>query len=256
MRSRSEKTQPGNPHGLTTKQHVFPVASINRFVQDGGVDLFDLKRQKRRRAGARDPIFCADRAWSHGAEAGFMKDIEDAFQALVEEILSGRTAAFDRKQTVVITEFYGLCQARAGRRHLPYQHTSPDKVSAATAHRTLDQLEFLEKHNIIGTRPDGSFALRDFVPSIILQDIDRISEELEGKSWGVIRSVTSEFCIPDILSRGIVPITPKAVLALGIPSDFITEESVNLINRTVSASGREYLFARDLDACPGIPRII
>lgn len=253
MRSRPEKTQPGNPHGLTTKQHVFPVASINRFEENGGVDLFDIVRQKRRKAPPRDPIFYANRAWSHGAEVGFMKSIEDAFQHLARQILEGGKTSFSKQETKIITEFYGLCQARADRRHLPYQHIKMNGVSGTCRPVSADEFEQLEKHNVMSIRPDGTIAMRDLLPSMILADIERISEELEGKPWGVLRSIESEFCVPDIISRGILPLTPRLVLAIAIPSDTITEDSVTRINRTICASVRHYLFARNLDVCPGTP---
>lgn len=80
---RPEKTQRGNPHKLTLRQHVFPAASIARFVDgDNCVSLYDVLRRRVRPAAPNDDVFLAQRTWDHGSEAGFMKQIENAFQIL------------------------------------------------------------------------------------------------------------------------------------------------------------------------------
>ncbi len=85
---RHERTRPGNPHRLTIDQHTLPAASIVRFCgPDGRVVVHDLLRNKVRRAGPRDDIFCAKRAWDHGSEIGFMWRIEAAFQDLANRIV-------------------------------------------------------------------------------------------------------------------------------------------------------------------------
>lgn len=108
MRSRSEKTQPGNPHQLTLRQHVFPARSIQRFCENGGVDLIDLVRGLRRRAGPGDSILCADRARGHFAEAGWMKKIEDVFRAVAEQIILDPPVQFSAEQAEAINEYFGL----------------------------------------------------------------------------------------------------------------------------------------------------
>lgn len=181
-----------------------------------------------------------------------MKSIEDAFQGIANGILEVGQTTFSDQESKILTEFYGLCQARADRRHLPYQHVKANGVSGTCRALSADDLEQLEKHNIVGIRPDATIAMRDFLPGMILADIERINEELEDKVWGVLRSIRGQFCVPDIISRGILPLTPWHVLAISIPSDTITEDSVAIINRTICANARDYVFAQNLDACPGI----
>ena len=125
MPGRPERTQRRNPHELTVKPHVFPGKSIKRFTQGGIVDFYDLVRGKRRPARSGDDAFCADRAWNHGAEHGFMKTIEDGFQALVDSLSSGTRAEFDDSQRNLISEFFGLWSARARWRRLPQQLIGP-----------------------------------------------------------------------------------------------------------------------------------
>jgi hypothetical protein len=114
MTSRSEKPERGNPPELVRRQHVLPRRSIKRFVEAGGVDLVDLKRGRLRRAGVNDVMFCADRAWNNGAETGWMKEIEDAFQALVEEILSTGRDTFIDAENEILAEFVGFGRRERG----------------------------------------------------------------------------------------------------------------------------------------------
>ena len=56
MSERPENPQRGNPHQLTVRQHVFPRASIVRFLGGGRIDVIDFKRGLTRRAGPDDDI--------------------------------------------------------------------------------------------------------------------------------------------------------------------------------------------------------
>lgn len=252
MSSRSEKPQRSNPHQLALRQHVFPARSIERFAEKGGVDLLDLVRGKRRSAGAKDSMFCADRAWNHGAETGFMKDIEDKFQALADRILSEPLTDFSSEQTEVINEFFGLWRGRADRRSIPVQRIRPGGEFKVGHERTQDDLELLEKHNVISMAPDGTFAFRDFNGSSILLDIGRFNEQLEGRRWAVIRPLEGEFCVPDVPMHGVIPMTPKIALVVDAESGFITRDNLARINARLLEAARDYVFARSLAACPGI----
>ena len=67
---RAERTRPKNPNRLTRRQHVFPVRSMQQFVnQSGRVSVFDMLRRKVRPARPDDILFCARRAWgpAHGS---------------------------------------------------------------------------------------------------------------------------------------------------------------------------------------------
>ncbi|MDJ0583270.1 hypothetical protein [Crocosphaera sp.] len=83
-----EKTQKGNPHNLTVKQHCFPKKSIERFVSvEKKVDLYIKTANKKTRLKSDNSIFCADRFWSHGAEHTYMKTIEDQYQKLADRLV-------------------------------------------------------------------------------------------------------------------------------------------------------------------------
>ncbi len=255
-RPRADPPQSGNPHGLVRQQHVFPARSIARFVTDGGVELRDLLRHKTRRARADDAMFCADRAWSHGAETGFMKRIEDAFQALAEQILAGQISHFDKSQVDIISDFYALWQSRAERRHLPTQYIRSPETLGVRHEYGADELERLEKNNIMATRPDGSFAMRDLMGPVIYLNLDRIKTALKVTSWSLIEPVGGHFCVPDVPRHGIISLTPTHALVPNVPSGRITRDNLARLNREMAGYAQDYFFADDLSACPGLTDLI
>lgn len=254
MAIRYEPTQPGNPNELTHRQHVFPKRSIERFYQDGRVDFVDLSRGKRRQARADDKMFCGERAWSHGAEHGFMKDIEDAFQALAEAIIVDPDVALDHEQTETLIKFYGLWAHRARNRRLPFQTIRPKSrnLLGVRIECTEDELELLEKNNIIGTRPNGSWSMRDLMGSVIQGRIDDVLDEFAGRRWGVLTAAMGEFCVPDFPDNGVIPVTPTLALALDNERAYISWDNVGTINRTLFRNAQEHLFARSFARCPGL----
>ena len=121
MRSRSEKTQPRNPHGLTTKQHVFPVASIKRFVQDGGVDLF-ARHQPGATKSASDFDYRAVPTRARGQPG---VDPEDALFVRLREGETPRAhllalAHLYLRKLLVVGATAGMRMARKGASRLPW----------------------------------------------------------------------------------------------------------------------------------------
>ncbi|WP_264595485.1 DUF4238 domain-containing protein [Sphingobium sp. B12D2B] len=182
-----------------------------------------------------------------------MKRIEDAFQKLATTILAERHFDFDEAQCDVISEFYALWQARAERRHLPMQYVEPAGTLGMRHEHSADELEILEKNGYIAARPDGSFAMRDLMGTVIYLNVDRIRDALAAKRWGLIEPVDGEFCVPDVPQHGILPLTPTLALIANETSGRITEKNLADINRAMFGLCQEYLFARDLSRCPGLP---
>lgn len=253
---RPEKTQKGNPHQLTVRQHVYPRASIARFAKDSGVELRDMRRGLTRRAGADDDIFVANRAWAHGPEAGWMKDMEDAFQSVAEEALRQRLASFDDSQSEVISEFYALWQARSERRELPVQTIPPaPEVIGMRRNYTVDELELLERNGINAFRGDGSIQMRHVMGPVIRLAMDRIREGMRGRRWSLVEATHGEFCVPDVPAHGIIPLTPSVVLH-STKTAPATSGDVAEMNRAMSDHARDYVFARSLADCPGIEHLM
>jgi hypothetical protein len=119
-RTTYEKSQRTNPHRLTINQHVFPTASIKRFVDElGRVCVLEVARNRPRKARPNDSIFCARRAWPHHADVGYMKKFEDAFQQLASGIIRGTISQIDDAGAKIVRDFYVLWYMRATGRHPP-----------------------------------------------------------------------------------------------------------------------------------------
>ena len=252
-RSRSAKPQRGNPHRLSYRQHFFPALSISRFDRDGYVDLYDVVRRIRRPAEDNDNIFCADRSWNHGAETGYMRRYEDAFQNLVPALLSRRACAPADSMTSIISDFYALWKARSKHRRLTSQYLKVCEENVWPNEDTCDRLEVLEKNGYMAMRPDGSLAMRDVMSGEIFLAIRREKEALAASSWGMVETSEGEFCVPDAPQHGILPLTPSLALIANGPTGRITRENLGLINRVLFEHCQEFIFARDLEACPGLP---
>ena len=112
---RPQFERPQKNSGITIKQHIWPQRSIARFADsDGVVRLYDKIRRKPRPATPIDDIFCAKRVWDLRAERGYMKSIEDQFQAIVDEIIAGAiTEIDDARITNYINYFFALWYFRA-----------------------------------------------------------------------------------------------------------------------------------------------
>jgi hypothetical protein len=116
---------------------------------------------------------------------------------------------------------------------------------------TADHLELLEKNNISAFRSDGSLATRDVIAPLICLNVDWMREDLAGRCWGVLEAGGGEFCVPDVPVSGVLPLTPRLLLALDNHSDRITADEVSHVNNDLQTGAQEYLFARRIAACPG-----
>jgi hypothetical protein len=118
--SRPEKPRRPNKYRLTYSQHVFPEASIARFANDNGlVSVCDMVRGRTRVAFAKDPIFCAARAWSQREETGFMREIEAEFQRVAGKIVDGTSTTLGSEDQRAINNFFALWYVRSRQRTLP-----------------------------------------------------------------------------------------------------------------------------------------
>lgn len=253
MPSRPDPTQPGNPHGLTVRQHIFPTASMKRFIDvDRCVDLADIGRKKHRRARPNDPIFCANRAWSHGAESGYMKAIEDTFQGVVEDIRHRVTIALSEEENFAISKFYALWHVRSRRRHLEEQYVTPNGILGGEP-MLQDELEILEKNGYATIYDGNKFAMRDLNSGIIsIQMGQLLQTSFRGAKWGVVQAVDGEFMVPDAPVHGVIPIEPSLALIVHCTCGLITKENLAVVNVAMKSEADTYVFARSLDNCPGV----
>jgi hypothetical protein len=137
-------------------QHAFPAASIERFCgPDRRVHVHDLMRNRVRRAGPRDDIFCAKRAWDHGSETGFMRRIEDAFQDLANRVVDQQGSTIGDADKRIVNEFFALWYMRSRYRTLATQEIQARGVTGEGLSR--DQEELLESAELCSRGPAGGF---------------------------------------------------------------------------------------------------
>lgn len=134
------------------------------------------------------------------------------------------------------------------------QRVRPDGHLKPGREVSPDTLEQFAKRGIMAAAPDGTYPFREFNGHSILLAIGQFNEQLEGRRWGFIRPLEGEFCVPDVPMHGVIPITPKLALAVDADSDLITRDNLARINGLMRQSAREYVFARSLNACPGVER--
>jgi hypothetical protein len=248
-----EKPQKGNPHALTVQQHTVPVRSIQRFSSAAGtVHVRYLRNGKELRLRPDDQLFCAKRTWDEHAERGFMKSIEDNFQAIVERIVSGATDELGPADSDVLNKFVLLCNARAQWKAFRPEDLDLASMGVISAEQnpTKDEQELLEKNRIAFTRPDLTMPSRFIVGPRMQVNILAQSKRLRNVRWGILRSRGGEFILPDMSSSGILPITPDIYLCPNTENAMLSEDQVRELNRIAISRSVEWYLARDFATSP------
>lgn len=248
---RDEKPQKGNPHRLTTNQHVFPFASISRFVRaDGGVSVYLIKQNKRICVKPDNQIFYAKWAWDQRAEEGFMKDIEDKYQTFAEDVFTGKIKTVKKSCQSIITDMYALWNIRSHWRQQPLNNYRLD-INDVAKHYSKDEQEKLEKNHITGIRPDLTISGRHLTGSQIQNNLLNVRKQMDNARWGILRTSKDQFIVPDNFSNAIIlPLSPVICFYSQSDDNVIDRNAVSDINKLAIESSREYYFANDLSMCP------
>jgi hypothetical protein len=247
---KSERTREGNPNQLTIQQHVFPLSAIERFAGDDGGVLVRLRwKGFTFRARADNPIFCAERAWDQTTETTRSHSIEESYASLADGIVAGTVKHLLPSMDDVVTRFYALWSERHRARKSPVGDTTM-KGATPEPPLTKDQEENLESNGYV-------FARGTVMPSRMMTGIsmmvgmDRRNIAMRGVHWGIVRSESAQFVVPDNAERlGVVPVAPTVCLCQGLDDAIITAPDVALINRLALEGAHAYYFANDLDRCP------
>lgn len=244
-----EKPQKRNPHGLTVKQHTFPRASISRFAKDDGcVSVYLIKQRKEIRVKPDDQIFCAMRTWDQRAETGFMKDIEDKYQELGEDVITGKIRTITEKEKPIITDMFAIWNLRAYRKSRPIPDQPIDAIDVIDLSK--DEQEFLEKHKIGVIKPNLTIPGRQIVGGKIQLNLFEIRKQMKDAQWGILRTSEGQFIVPDNFSNArILPLSPTICFFSQSDDDVISNKEVAIINKLAIASSNEYYFANDLSRC-------
>lgn len=247
-----EKPQKGNPHQITVNQHCFPASCIKRFAgNDGRVQLVQLPQLETISAKPDAMIFCTKRTWDQKAEHVFMREIEDKYKALAEDILSNTTIELDKKQQNIVTDMFALWNIRAHRKDQPIQDQKIVGVNDVAIKFTKDEQEELEKHGITAIRPNLTIPGRNLASISIQLNLYAVRDQMRDAQWGILKSIKGEFIVPDqVPNSRIMPLTPNLCFFSQRENDEIDESELAKINSCSIAGAKEYYFARDLSKCP------
>lgn len=256
-RAEHDLPQAGNPHGLTVNQHVFPAASIARFCNaDGVTDVLRYSPRKRFLAKPSNRLFCAVRAWDHGAEHDFKK-IEDRFQEIVDRIRAVGTWLLSPADHDAISDFMALWLARSTCRKLKVQGYRLNGIVGLHRHFTKDEQEQLEKARITPIRPDGSIAARHINANTIWLRLGEFKRYyLRNAKWGLGFGQGAQFCVPEIPADVIIPIGPQQALFARKADCMLLPSEIARTNLSILASDSTYVFANDLERCAGLEDIL
>jgi hypothetical protein len=241
--------QSGNPHQLTIHGHVFPRASIARFASvDGNVELRLSGESRVRRKHPRNSIFCAERAWDQRAETGYMKDIEDQFQKVADEVIGGRSSLAP-SQDLIAAKFFVLWSRRIESKHRPLSDQPVKRVRGEPL--TKDQQEVLEKGTVAYVQGDQTMPGRVLAGLKIQMEIDSVCVQFAGVHWGIVKAQQGEFICPDTFGRlAVIPLNPMLFLYANHSDMVVPIEEVALRNRVAQQCARDYCFAREFASCP------
>lgn len=245
-----EKPQKGNPHNLTIMQHVFPSKSISRFYDsEGKVTINHISLGKILRAKSDDQIFCAKRVWDQRAEAGYMKHIEDRYQALTDAVIKDERPIY-LTEYEIITDMYILWNLRCRALENPYDDQKINGIEEPEP-LTKDQQEILEKKHCGYFSNDMKMPARQFNGLAVQINIDRQREQLGGTRWSKLISKEGEFIVPDNCANTlIIPVTPTLCFLAQENDTAINRHETAAINRHFIKNSTNYWFARYLTACP------
>lgn len=246
-----EKTQKGNPHQLTVCQHTFPAASIGRFANtDGCVEVYLVKQKKVVRLKPDDQLFCAKRVWDQRVESGFMKEIEDKYQLLAEEVVEGKRN-LNKEEQQIVTDMFAIWNIREHRKAHPIPEQKIEGIIDVARHYTKNEMELLEKNHIASIRPDFSIAGRHLAGPSIQLNLFQVRKQMSDAQWGVLKAREEKFIAPDNFSNArILPLTPELCFFSQSHDDEIGKDEVIKINNLAIKTSRAFYFSRKLDECP------
>ena len=252
-----KKPQKGNPHELTLKQHCFPRRSIERFAnQDGIVHVWLKEQGKSIPARPEDQVFCARWVWDQRAEDGFMREVEDAYEALAEEIVQGRIVRRLRPgENNAVTEMYALWLVRSKWRGSPLEDQPLENVIGLAHEFSQDEREGLEKIGVAVVGPDFKLKGRHIASGVAQLDFFRLRSGLKQQRWAVLKTVGTEFVVPDVSDQPVLPLTPELCLVPGEGYRIAEHSRVSAMNARAVRESERYFFAKSPVNASGVERL-
>ena len=242
-----------NPHQLTKKQHVFPEASLKRFLNDKGFVNVGWSNGK---SGYRKPghsMFLSGGAWEQRSETS-SHEVETEFQNLANKIFGNTVNSLNTEQSKIATEMASIWLSRWYLKHNRSRDIELDMAPPEVTSKSFpegfdsrdDYRDAAEKAGLVAVGSDGSVPGRFQSWPRFRMLKARISGQLEGSYWGIIRTREAEFIVPDVSLDGILPISPNVLLIAGKTDIIASCDDVAELNRRMKAGSRKWYFAKDL----------
>lgn len=239
-RRRGEKPQKGNPHKLTRDQHVIPVATLIRFAGSDGLVEVHLRDGRIEQVPTKNQIFSVDRLWDERAEAGYMRSVEDDFQALVDALEAKRLGPLSPLEHRITTRFWSLWTWRNHfidfpARLQPLRGIEPDKLSK-------DQREIIESKWCAFIAEDRTLSPRVVTGNQIETLILRDETQYGNLHWGILRACEPHLILPDRPgSVMLIPASPRLLLAADNPDSELNPSEIRRANGLATQFSRHYV---------------
>jgi hypothetical protein len=214
---------------------------LQRFARaaDGRVEV-RLRDGRVAKLPLHNQLFCVDRLWDQRAEAGYMKTIEDRFQALVTALDGGRYGALSPAEHLCITRFWSLLHWRNHFSESPVD--APELMGIKGENLTIDQREVLEGKGAMFAGDDNKLPTRMFIGMRIQMLIDQDSIQCLEKRWGVLRSPEGQLILSDRSLRLMsITASPRLLLAADNSDGELTQAEIHHANRISIARSRNYV---------------
>jgi hypothetical protein len=239
-RQHGERIQKSNPHRLTREQHVTPVATLQHFAWPDGYVEVHLRDGRMKKLRLDNQLFCVDRLWDQRAEAGYMKDIEDRFQALVTDLEGGRCGPLSPAEHLCITRFWSLLHWRNHFSELPME--APELKGIKGENLTIDEREILESKGAVFAGEGNKLPTRTFIGMRIQTLIDQDAIRSIEKRWGILRSSEGQLILSDRPLRLMsITASPRLLLAAENPDGDLAQAEVYHANGISMARSRNYV---------------
>lgn len=247
---RYEKTQKGNPHRLTTHQHIFPKRSIERFCNaDGCVEVMQ-KGGSRLLLKPNNPYFCAMRVWDQRAESGYMAEIESQFQRLADQIVANEVTTLSQEMQKVVSDFYLLWHLRQHYAQSPIHDMQVNGISIPES-LSKDEQELLEARHSLFMLSNGAMPGRQLTGIHIQRNMDMWQAQMADVQWGILRTDGEQWLVPDCATEVmVVPITPTICLMRGVRNKKLSVEQVAVMNAKLIRGCERFYFVSDMSLCP------
>jgi len=202
-------------------------------------------------------MFLSDRAWEQRTEISSLK-VETNFQKLATKISDNTVNSLNAEQSKIAAEMASIWLSRWYLKNNPSPNIKLGMAPPEVMNKSIptgfdsrdDYRDAAEKAGLVAEGSDDSIPGRFQSWPRYRRLKATIFEQLEGLSWGIVRSQKAEFIVPDVSLDGILPLSPNVLLIAGKADLTASCDDVSELNRRMKAGSKEWFFARDLAQCP------